>query len=236
VAEVEAPTARYAIYYAPRADDPLWKFGSSVIAYDAAAGLELPGLVPQGWTESTWRAATEEPLRYGFHGTLKAPMRLAQGRDEPDLLNAVAEFARRMPAVNIGVLEVARLRSFVALVPRHNSADLMALAGSVVEAFEPFRAPLTETERQKRLSAGLPPALAANLERYGYPYVMESFRFHMTLSGAVGGQADRLAQNLGRAYSDAGLARPVFVDRLAVFRQDAPGHKFRIIASFALQA
>ncbi len=233
---MDAPTARYAIYYAPGADDPLWRFGSSVISYDACSGLDLPGFVPQGWTEAGWRAATEEPRRYGFHATLKAPMRLAQGRDERQLLEAVAEFARRRPAVQLGALDVARLGSFVALVPRQPSAELMALAGSVVEAFEPFRAPLTEAERQKRLSVGLQPALAANLDRYGYPYVMESFRFHMTLSGAVGEQADGLAQVLGRAYADAGLEQPVAVDRLAVFRQDSPDERFRVIADFLLEA
>ena len=105
--EVEAPTARYAIYDAPRADDPLWKFGSSVIAYDAAAGLELPGLVPQGWTI----------LARGYRGA--APLWVPCDVEGADAASAgvrrarIAERRRRvratMPAVNIGVLEVARL-------------------------------------------------------------------------------------------------------------------------------
>ena len=71
---------RYAIYYAPSVDDPLWRFGSQCIGYDALTGADSE--VPQtaAIPRQDWLAWTQEPRRYGFHGTLKAPFHLAGRR------------------------------------------------------------------------------------------------------------------------------------------------------------
>ena len=66
---------RYAIYYLPPAG-ALADFGARWLGWDvrrgaAAVQLDLPGL----------RDATEAPRKYGFHGTLKPPFRLAEGQE-----------------------------------------------------------------------------------------------------------------------------------------------------------
>lgn len=234
MAEQNRPAARFALYFAPAPDSPLWRFGSSVIGYDASRGNDLPLIVPEGWDETDWRAATEEPRRYGFHATLKAPMRLVEGATEAALLEAVSAFAARRPAVVLDGLVAAPLGRFVALVPATASEPLQRLAGEVVERFEPFRAPLTPSEIARRLAARLTAQEEAYLQRYGYPYVIERFRFHMTLSGPVGERAVALAHVLGRAFAGAVPPGPVRIDRLAVFRQDTAEDRFRIVESFAL--
>ncbi|WP_163071587.1 DUF1045 domain-containing protein, partial [Acinetobacter baumannii] len=83
-----------------------------------------------------WPDLTEDPRRYGFHGTLKAPFELASAASEADLLEAVMVFADRRPAVTVPALTVATLGSFVALVPAQPCKDLLALAADCVRVFD----------------------------------------------------------------------------------------------------
>ena len=87
---------RYAVYYAPAADSALWRFGSATLGYDALTGEDLPFAVPPGCDLALWPAFTEEPRRYGFHATLKAPFELADGRflDHLDELLELAQVHR----------------------------------------------------------------------------------------------------------------------------------------------
>ncbi len=52
-------------------------------------------------------------------------------------------------------------------------------------AFERFRAPLSEAEIERRSPDSLSPLEFRNLYQWGYPYVFEAFRFHMTVTGRV---------------------------------------------------
>lgn len=49
-----------------------------------------------------------------------------------------------------------------------------------------FRAPLTDADIERRRSAGLTPRQDELMLEWGYPYVLEEFRFHLTLTGALG--------------------------------------------------
>ena len=54
----------------------LYRFGSGVLGYDCYTGSDLPRPADLDIDEADWRALTEEPRRYGFHATLKAPFGL----------------------------------------------------------------------------------------------------------------------------------------------------------------
>ena len=84
---------RYAIYYAPAQGSSLDQFGAEMLGYDAWIGAALP--FPGGVVERLpdWRELSDDPRKYGFHATLKAPMALADGKSEKMLLAACAEFA-----------------------------------------------------------------------------------------------------------------------------------------------
>jgi putative phosphonate metabolism protein len=222
---------RYAIYFVPAADTALYRFGATALGYDCFSGTEIPTFdaLPVGAGE--WRALTNEPRRYGFHATLKAPFRLATERNEAELIGAFEEFARAIDTFPTIETAVRLLERFVAIVPAFANAALGRLAASCVTHFERFRAPLTEADHNRRVSVHLTVQQAANVARWGYPYVFDEFRFHMTLTGALA--PDR--QELMLAYLRDVFARdhgehPIPVDRLALLRQDSPDARFVVAA------
>jgi putative phosphonate metabolism protein len=228
-------TPRYALYYAPAADSPLWRFGCATLGYDAFAGGDVPFAVPPGCDAEAWPQLTAEPRHYGFHATLKAPFELANGRSEGQLRAFTHQIAAGLSAVPLAGLTVTALGRFVALTPAQPSPALQKLAFDMVQAFEPFRASLNAADLERRLSTPLTPAQRAYLEAYGYPYVGDAFRFHMTLTGSLPHDAvANIASALAAAYAAAVPLAPVAIDRLALFRQDKRESRFHLLDSFTL--
>jgi putative phosphonate metabolism protein len=227
--------SRYALYYAPAADSALWRFGSATLGYDAITAADAPFTVPAGCDAESWPTLTAEPRRYGFHATLKAPFELAVGRQEGQLRAFAHNFASGLDAVPLNGLGVTALGSFLALTPSAESRPLQNLAFSVVQAFEPFRAPLSPADLARRLKSPLTPAHRAYLEAYGYPYVGDAFRFHMTLTGSLPAeQVLTVKQALTQAYAEHVPPAPVAIDRIALFKQDTRESRFRLLDSFVL--
>lgn len=218
--------ARYAVYFVPPADGALYRLGSSLLGYDCYHGVDVA--FPHGLPDD-WAALTAAPRSYGFHGTLMAPFRLGPGRDESGLVRTVARFADA--ARDIAVIDpvVRALGRFIAIVPRERNAVLDRLAADCVAGFDDFRAPLSAGDRARR-ETGLSVRERSNLERWGYPYVFEDFRFHMTLTGPVGDDrrsaiGDLLSGLLVRACG----SDPLQIDRIALLRQDDDAQRFRVV-------
>ena len=194
----------------------------------------MPATVPQarldGIDAAAAARAAAEPARYGFHGTLMAPFELAHGRDVDALAAALKAFAARRAAVSLGRLKVDSIGAFTALVTAGSQDAVGALAGECLTAFNDFRAPLDQRDRARRLAAGLSPRQIELLERWGYPYVFEEFRFHMTLTGRL--PADERARFLpALAAAFAPLAEePVEIDAVSLLRQDNRAARFRVVA------
>ncbi|MDO8398064.1 MAG: DUF1045 domain-containing protein [Bradyrhizobium sp.] len=227
---------RYAIYYVPAPDSGLDRFGAHLLGYDAFRGEDLP--FPDGILQATsdWSDLTNDPRKYGFHATLKAPMSLAPGKTEVELLAACAAFAatpRPIPAIRpvIGSIE-----GFIAVIPAEPPPELIQLAADCVSQFDSFRAPLSEADRARRNPSQLTPAQREHLDRWGYPYVMDEFRFHMTLTRRLdAGRRQPLLKMLAERF--VALNLPVLpIDRIAVFRQDTPASRFRIVHHWGLRA
>lgn len=226
---------RYALYYAPAVESPLWRFGSAVLGYDAVTGEDVPFAVAEGCDPAAWPGLTEDPRRYGFHATLKAPFELAPGRSEAQLRAFTHNFAASRGPVALTGLGVTALGSFVALTPTQESPALQHFAFALVQAFEPFRAALSEADRARRLKSPLTPAHRAYLDAYGYPNVGEAFRFHMTLTGSLPREmVAPVTQSLTSAYAGAVPAGPVMIDRIALFRQETRESRFRMLDSVSL--
>jgi len=227
--------ARYAIYYAPVSESPLWAFGSALIGYDAATGKKLQPLVPQGQDPDRWMALTAEPRRYGFHATLKAPFYLSRDTTEAGLVEALKDFATGHQGVSLDGLKIRCIGSFIAMTPSQDSPELNELAANVVRQFDRFRAPLSEAERERRLKSPLTERQIAQVDEWGYPYVFEDFRFHMTLTGPVhNDDRSALRDTLRQMAGSAGLAHPVSIDRIVLFKQDDPKTNFKIVADAPL--
>ena len=174
--------SRYAIFYTPPAGS-LADFGAAWLGWDSAAGREVRQPDVEGLDLS---AITAPARRYGFHATLKAPFRLAEGRGEADLARALDTLAATQPAVDAGHLVLGATHDFAALRCMRQPEALTALAARVVRELDGFRAPLTDADIARRRKAGLTPAQDARMLEWGYPWVFEDFAFHMTLSGPLG--------------------------------------------------
>jgi putative phosphonate metabolism protein len=227
---------RYAIYYAAAAGSPLDRFGAGLLGHDALSGEELP--FPDGIEQAVpdWREITRDPRKYGFHDTLKAPMALADGKTEAELLAACEAFARAPRPIPVIKPVVNEIGDFIAVVPSQRSAELEQLAADAVSAFDGFRAPLTPADRARRRPEQLTPRQRDHLDRWGYPYVMEEFRFHMTLTGRLPAERrEAVLAELRQRFAAIELAT-LAIDAIAVFRQQDAKSQFRIVQRYELTA
>lgn len=224
---------RYAIYYAPSSDSVLHLFGSRLLGYDAADGNDLT--FPDGVTPD-WREVTQDPRKYGFHATLKAPISLADGKRETDLLDACAAFAGRARRIPVIEPVVDAISGFIAVIPAVRSDELQQLAADCVTEFDAFRAPLSPEDRARRNPAKLTSRQCDYLDRWGYPYVMEQFRFHMTLTGRLNDERrGPIVAWLRERFAATGLTT-LAIDRIALFRQDDGASRFRTVGSWPLRS
>ncbi|PBB90955.1 hypothetical protein CK215_19815 [Mesorhizobium sp. WSM3864] len=225
---------RYAIYFTPRQDEPLARIAANWLGrYPFGAPTRpVEGVGDLSAAEVAFHTASAR--RYGFHATLKAPFRLAPSETEASLRAALDDFAEATPPVVIPRLVVGQIDGFFALVPESPFEPLNSFAGAVVRAFDRFRAPLTEAEIERRSPDSLKPDEFRNLCQWGYPYVFETFRFHMTLSGRVGPQeSPRLRAAIDSLFADV-LQRPVPVDALTLFVETEPGAPFMVLSHHVL--
>ena len=228
--------ARYAIYFAPPRESLLWQAGCQWLGRDPSTGeaLRQPG-VP-GWAAAHLAQWTFAPRLYGFHATLKAPFSLVNGCDEPALHAALEQFAVEREPFPLPLLQVAILSGFLALRPAARSHALHALADDCVVRLDHLRQPPDESELARRRSAGLTPRQETLLAKYGYPYVLEEYRFHLTLTDRLLPECGaRLLPWLAGHFARA-LGEPLRVDGICLFIQDRPGAAFRLARRFAFAA
>ena len=225
---------RYAIYYVPAPGSELDRFGARLLGYDAFNGSDLPFADGMLQAMPDWRDLTSDPRRYGFHATLKAPMSLAPGKTGVELLAACAAFAATPRPIPVIRPVVGSIEGFIAVIPAEPAPELIRLAADCVGAFDSFRAPLSEADRARRKPAQLTPAQREHLDRWGYPYVMDDFRFHMTLTGRLGAERrEPLLKVLAERFAVLGLDT-LPIDRIALFRQENAVSRFRIVDHWKL--
>lgn len=230
----EGGSVRYAIYFAPAPEEELARFGAAWLGRDAELGADIEQPRLDAVAPETLRSLTAAPRRYGFHATLKPPFALADGRYEADLVAAVGCFAAAQPVFDLPALRLAAIGRFLALIPAHPSAPLQALADNCVREFDGFRAPPTTAELARRKAAGLTARQEDMLRRWGYPYVFEEWRFHMTLTGRLSPEERAAVEPPLRSLVAPLLDRTHRVGQLAIFAEPQPGGPFIVRARFAL--
>lgn len=225
---------RYAIYYAP-APGRFAQAAARWLGWDAQTGrpVQQPDLPDMSLA---LHDLTHNPRRYGFHATLKPPFRLADGLDAGALVAAVEDLATQLAPVVMPGLRLVRHCGFVALVPDVADAaeeELNRLAARVVIDLDGLRAPLTQAEIARRKPHLLTPRQRALLDLYGYPHVLEAFRFHMTLSDGLDDATAAAVLPHAQAHFADVLPRPFIVDALSVFGEDDEG-RFHLARRVAL--
>jgi putative phosphonate metabolism protein len=228
-------SARYAIYYAPPPGTALWDKASAWLGRDAYTGEDVARVAPPGLEDLDLDAITADPRGYGFHATLKAPFELAPDRTEDGLLDAVRRGADALAAFEVPIAPAA-LGRFLAFQLQVPSPAMDALHRACVRQLDGFRAPLTEADIARRRKAPLTPEQDARMLQWGYPYVFEDFRFHMTLTGSIRDEA--LRARLLAALQDhfAGETGPHRFDAIAVFKQADREAPFNIVERFTFGA
>ena len=228
-------THRFAIYLAAQPEGPLERFGTTWLGRHHRTGEPLEQPMVRGISPERLRELTASPRRYGFHGTLKAPFRLAAGRTADELHAAASAFAAARHAFTLPPLVIADLEGFLAFVPAEPRAALDDLAAACVREFEPFRAALTPDEIARRPLKRLSERQRRQLESFGYPYVFEDFGFHMTLTERLA-DADKAIllphlQTLGRPLE----TEPFTVDAIAVYAEPEPRAPFCMTGYYQMQ-
>ena len=219
---------RYAIYFTPTG--ALGTAGAGWLGWDIARGAEVPQPRLDGLSLTN---LTDKPRRYGFHATIKPPFRLKSSWHEADLRVAFRALCADLKPVPFPELCITPLGRFLALtLPRDADPTVKPLAAKVVEKLDTFRAPLDKIEVERRDRPHFTPRQKTNLLRYGYPLVMEDFRFHITLTDRTSDlkPAIRAASD----WFDASLAQPLDLSHLSLVGEGADGF-FRVLERNALK-
>lgn len=219
---------RYAIYFTPPKDAALTRAAVRWLGRDAFTGEPFAAVPLGDLTAAELAFHTASARRYGFHATLKAPFALAAGQTEAKLVKALDDFAAEVEPVRLAALVARQISGFYALVPEQRSAALDRFAGEIVERFDRFRAPLAERDIARRNPGSLRPEEIKNLHQWGYPYVFDAFRFHMTLTGRVAGtEAERLGAAIDEHFRPF-LGASLEIASIALFVESEPGAPFRV--------
>ena len=224
---------RYAIYYAPAQRSKLWELASQWLGRDAYTGENLARMLVPAISDVDIDRLTSSPRHYGFHATLKAPFELAPDATAASLVEFARAFAARQRPFDVA-LAPASLGWFLALRLVQSSPEMTDLHTACVREFDPFRAPLTEGDINRRKKANLTETQEARLLEWGYPYIFDEFRFHMTLTGGI--QDEALRERI------LGVLQQIFpetrerVDGVALYQQPDRESAFTIVERFEFGA
>ncbi len=217
---------RVAVYWAPELDDPLHAAGSAWLGRDAETAARVAQPAIPGLAD-----ITSDPRGYGLHATLKPPFRLATSYQA--FIADAARWAESQAPFTLPPLSVQDLKGFLALRETTPCPALHALADSAVSALDHHRAPPTEEELARRRKAPLSATHEALLERWGYPYVMGEWQFHITLTHRLPPEEAARIRPLAEAHFAGLVEQPRKVGTVCVFTQAAPGQPFLIAERLA---
>lgn len=234
-------SARYAIFFCPMAKSPLATFGQQALGIVATSAAVVSSTKASTQFEAfpdieRFKHYTQTPAHYGFHATLKAPFELVEEATQEAVLSLAQNFAATRHSIVLESLAPRQLSNFMALKLVHSSEAVDELAAACVKHFEPLRAPLTDADRQKRPASSLTVKQQKFMESYGYPFVFDEFRFHMTLTGklSAGDHSDYLAWLT--YWYNAIVKKAPTLDQLVVCFQPDRKTRFKKLAEFALQS
>ncbi|BAO88097.1 DUF1045 domain-containing protein [Caballeronia cordobensis] len=218
-AHVNGGNPRVALYYAPPASSAWWREGCEWLGRDAENGLE---------SATPAHALTHAPRRYGWHATLIAPFHLAPGIELADVLACARAWASSVPRFDMPV-QAAELGNFVALRPAQPFDDdwLRTLAGNALQALAALRAVPSRESIERRIGAGMSARQIALLREWGYPYVFDEYRFHMTLSDSLDDPSER-ASIISAWTRRIETLGPLPMHGAALFIEPAPGAPFTL--------
>jgi hypothetical protein len=226
---------RYSVYFAPPPQSAWWQAGSQWLGRCAAGNAVLAMPAIKGMSEDEWQSARAAPRRYGWHATLKAPFILAPDTSVNLLATTLSTLAQSMQAFDMPLMQVVLMDDFLALVPQVESEKANTVAARCVVELQSLAATLSESELKRRRQAGLSAEQDAMLLRWGYPFVLEHYRLHFSLTGSLKNFSQHQIENLLAAAQDwFAVLPPCRLDSLALFVEPSPGADFMLQEHFFL--
>ena len=220
---------RFAIYALPAAEDPLFLLASRWLGWDSVHAQQFEP--PMGLARQDWDLLTDRPRKYGFHGTLRPPMMLAEGKSRDDMDSVMGEVAQRQKSFHAG-LKLTNLNGFFALTLTDHHDEMGKLGQDVVLSTDKLRAAPKPKELERRRAPGLTERQEELLLAHGYPHVLDEFHFHMTLSGPIDQEIrDEVAGWIGMHLPMGALV--LKMDRLSLLGEDGAG-MFHVLSSARL--
>jgi putative phosphonate metabolism protein len=223
-----AAQLRYAVYFAPAQGSLLWDLGCAWLGRDAATGAALAQPAVPGLSYERVQALTASARHYGLHATLKPPFFPAAGVNQQSVLDALHELAGKCRPFELPRLRVSMLSDFIALRTTTPSAELDELAQRCVAELDYLRRAPDAEELERRRAQCLSARQETLLRCYGYPYVMDEWRFHITLTERVfDDERDAALRGLEHHLGPA-LQAPVYCEDVCLFVQTSPHTPFML--------
>jgi len=228
---------RHAAYFAPALQSQAWGLGSQWLGRCAHQMTPLKQPQFENLSSEVFEKLTRAPRLYGWHATLKAPFELNSNAKLEELRSAFRQLANNTVNAFHLPLKLVEMGNFLALVPSQPSQELHKVAEQCVRDLHALALPLSETELQRRTGAGLTARQKELLHAWAYPFVMDQFQFHLTLSGSLQDVESHVKQNLKVAAQEwfaPLLKEGLEIDAVTWFSQDQKNGDFRWVERFEL--
>lgn len=224
---------RYALYFAPETGSQWWLAGSQWLGRDTASARALAQPTILGLSKNLQANVTRDARRYGFHATLKAPFRLAEGYQLKDLEQSLHTFCSQQRPLVVPAPQVLWMGHCLALHPNTECPSLDTLAMRCVRHFAPLSAALTDSDMARRNSQALSLRQQELMQLWGYPYTEEEYRFHLTLSDAMNYCDEALSATLrDAAVKHFQIAETMWIKGIALFCEESPGADFKLLQQY----
>lgn len=186
--------SRYAIFYAPPKESNLEEFGRYWFGWDPLNAKLINNKRRINYLN---RFGIKNLInidknvliakKYGFHGTLIPPFKLNKNYSTNTLFKKTEEIAKKLKKFKFYKFKLKKINNFYAFVQNKKNNNINKLSNRLVRELFKFRSPLTKKEIDRRNPSKLSKLQLNILYKWGYPYLMSEFNFHMTLASEVTG-------------------------------------------------
>ena len=225
--------SRFAIYYVPPESDYLTKFSASWFGWDAYQGIKVNYPMLRNLNYDL-KDITSKPSKYGLHGTLKAPFFLAPNRTIDELRLSLSVLSHSIKKFEIPSICLRIISGFIAIVPSTQNESMNYLAKKCLEDLDRFREIESPDILNKRRVVGLSPSEEHYLFRWGYPYVLDNFRFHLTMTTKLTSEVSKNVLSVLNSELRVVLKAPLAISKIYLFGESKLHGRFEVIEEFSL--
>ena len=225
--------SRFAIYFVPPESNDLTRFTASWFGWDVYKGIKVDYPVLHNLNYDI-KEITNTPSKYGFHGTLKAPFSLVPNKTIDDLKLSLSMLSRSIKKFLIPSICLREISGFIAIVPTVQNQSINFLARKCLEGLDCFRDAEPPEILNKRRSAGLSSSEERHLLKWGYPYVLDDFRFHLTMTGKLTPKVSKNVFSVLSSELQAALNAPLPINKICLFGESNINGQFEVIDEFSL--